>query len=212
MNKNPAYLGTLFFLRYLKIPHNCNACYNNLNPFFKFNTTMFQVQALNSFEDNYIWLVGKKNTPEVIIVDPGDGEPVLDFVKKQALKPVAIFITHHHYDHTGGTQELSRQYNIPVYGPALEKIPCLTHPLKQDDVVYIKENDLTFKILDVPGHTRGHIAFYVEGALFCGDTLFTAGSGRLFEGTAAQMQQSMDLILALPDETQVYCELAFSDS
>ena len=167
--------------------------------------TMMEVRPVHAFEDNYIWVIGCQGRPEVAIVDPGDAEPVQQYIEQQGLQPVAILITHHHGDHTAGIEDLLSHYNIPVYGPANEKIRGLSHPLQEGAVVELPGCDLRFEVLDTPGHTRGHICYVGEGALFCGDTLFAAGCGRLFEGTAEHMHASLEKIRALPDDTLVYC-------
>jgi hydroxyacylglutathione hydrolase len=166
---------------------------------------MMKVHQLRAFEDNYIWLIGCDGAPGVAIVDPGDEEPVIDYVEQMGLRPCAILITHHHGDHTGGVLDLVKRYETPVYGPAGERIPALTHPLREGDEVVLDACDLNLKVFDTPGHTRGHICYYGDGALFSGDTLFTAGCGRLFEGTAQQMYDSLEKLRALPDETLLYC-------
>lgn len=166
---------------------------------------MITIQPIAAFKDNYIWLISRPGIPYAVIVDPGDAQPVIVALDKLALQPIAILITHHHRDHTGGIAALLKRYSLPVYGPATETIPGLTHGLRQDDQVSLPQIGLELSVLDVPGHTHGAIAFYGQGALFCGDTLFTAGCGRLFEGTAVQMHASLAKLAALPDETQIYC-------
>lgn len=165
---------------------------------------MLQVRRVNAFEDNYIWLAGTNDSPRVAIVDPGDADPVFEALEANALEPEAILITHHHADHTGGVAELVARYGIPVYGPARETIRGVTHPLEEGQKVVLSAG-LTFRVLDTPGHTRGHICYVGEGALFCGDTLFAAGCGRLFEGSPEQMHTSLEKLAALPDDTLVYC-------
>ncbi len=166
---------------------------------------MMKVHQLNAFDDNYIWLIGCNDQTEVAIVDPGDADPVIEYVEQQGLRPNAILITHHHGDHTGGVTKLVERYQIPVYGPANERIPALTHPMREGDRVALEACGLSLEVFDTPGHTRGHICYYGHGALFSGDTLFAAGCGRLFEGTAEQMYQSLEKLRALPDHTQLYC-------
>lgn len=166
---------------------------------------MMKITAVPAFADNYIWLVQANDAPFTAIVDPGDATPVIAAIEKNNLIPSAILITHHHADHVGGVRELLSQFDIPVYGPANESIYGITHPLKQDDVIELEHIGARFQILDVPGHTSGHIAYYGHDMLFCGDTLFTGGCGRLFEGTPQQMFDSLEKIRALPDSTQVYC-------
>lgn len=166
---------------------------------------MLKIHRIHAFDDNYIWLIGCTDNPRVAIVDPGDAEVVIETLEKEGLQPVAIMITHHHGDHTGGVTALVQRYDIPVYGPAHERIPALTHAVTEGDIVSLSECNLHFKVLDTPGHTRGHVCYVGHGALFCGDTLFTAGCGRLFEGTAEQMYDSLEKLRHLPDETVVYC-------
>lgn len=166
---------------------------------------MIKITAVPAFDDNYIWLIRADNAPFTAIVDPGDADPVMDAIARNHLTPVAIMLTHHHGDHVGGVRELLKHFDIPVYGPANESIYGITHPLKQDDVVELEQIGASYKVLDVPGHTRGHIAYYDDNTLFCGDTLFAGGCGRLFEGTPEQMFDSLEKIRALPDNTQVYC-------
>ncbi|MEX2524855.1 MAG: hydroxyacylglutathione hydrolase [Gammaproteobacteria bacterium] len=165
---------------------------------------MPEISAVPAFRDNYIWLIGN-NDNRVAIVDPGDAVPVLEAVAERQLEPAAILTTHHHADHVGGVNQLLEHYHIPVYGPARESIPGRTDALKEGDTITLDSLGVSFDILDVPGHTAGHIAYYGEGCLFIGDTLFMSGCGRLFEGTAAQMHDSLEKVASLPDETQIYC-------
>ena len=165
-----------------------------------------------AFEDNYIWLIRGKSPGHVAIVDPGDAGPVLAALEKQRLKPLAILCTHHHGDHVGGVEDILRHYSIPVYGPARERIAGLTHPLKEGDRVTLPELDLEFDALDVPGHTAGHVAYVGGGLLFCGDTLFSAGCGRLLGGTAEQMHASLSRLAALPEVTRVYCAHEYTEA
>ena len=164
----------------------------------------------DAFEDNYIWLVAldqpnNESQRPTIIVDPGDEDPVLEKVARDNLAPIAILCTHHHGDHVGGAAALAREFNIPVYGPRAESISAVTHPLDDGDHLTFPVLGLEFTVMAVPGHTRGHIAYYSPGLLFCGDTLFSAGCGRLFEGTAEQMLESLSRLAALPEDTLVYC-------
>jgi len=166
---------------------------------------MLNVVAIPAFEDNYIWLILDENRQHAAIVDPGDAGPVLEYLSRHGIRPIAILITHHHGDHTGGVGELIDAYPMPVYGPAHERIPSLSHPLVEGDEVVLDSLAARFQVIDAPGHTRGHILYYGHGLLFCGDTLFAGGCGRIFEGTPAQMYDSISKIAALPDETLVYC-------
>jgi len=166
---------------------------------------MIQVRGIPVFDDNYIWLIGAPGKREIAIVDPGDAEPIIALMEKEHLLPVAILVTHHHSDHTGGIEALAERYAMPVFGPSREKIPGLTHPLQDGDSVVLPGLGMTFSVMETPGHTRGHLCYHGDGALFCGDTLFTAGCGRLFEGTARQMHESLSRLAALPEATLVYC-------
>ena len=167
---------------------------------------MLRVTPIHAFSDNYIWLIhSRQASKRVVAVDPGDSAPVITYLQREGLELAAILITHHHEDHVGGVSQLVDLFDVPVYGPAGESIPCRTTALSGGDQVALEHLDLHFDILDVPGHTAGHIAYYGHGALFCGDTLFSGGCGRLFEGTPEQMSHSLDALAALPPETKVYC-------
>ena len=163
-------------------------------------TTIVPIRA---FQDNYIWCLRRGSA--AVVVDPGDANPVLDYLSNEDLKLAAILTTHHHGDHVGGNTTLLSKYNVPVFGPALEKIPGITRPLREGDNIEVPGVGLHLRVFDVPGHTAGHIAYYGDGVLFCGDTLFSCGCGRLFEGTAAQMHSSLSKLAALPGDTLVYC-------
>jgi hydroxyacylglutathione hydrolase len=162
-----------------------------------------EVVPVKAFKDNYVWTL--RNASHAAVVDPGDARPVLDYLGSERLQLVAILATHHHPDHVGGIEALVGKYRVPVFGPRGEPIPALTQPVSEGDRVAIPELGASFAVLDIPGHTRAHVAYYGAGALFCGDTLFACGCGRLFEGTPEQMYASLEKLLALPDETRVYC-------
>jgi hydroxyacylglutathione hydrolase len=165
-----------------------------------------QVSPIPAFTDNYIWMIRSPVDPvQVAVVDPGDAQPVLRVLREQHLSLAAVFVTHHHPDHVGGIDELVQAHPAPVFGPAHETIPALQHPLAEGDCVALPQLGWAFQVLDVPGHTAGHIAFVGHGALFCGDTLFSGGCGRLFEGTAEQMAASLDKLARLDGDTLVYC-------
>lgn len=171
---------------------------------------MLSVKSIPAFNDNYIWLI-HNNDNHCVIIDPGEAAPVIECINQHGFILDAILITHHHHDHIGGVPELVRQFpNINVVGPENEPIPTLTHPVGDGDVVELF--DERFMVLGVPGHTHGHIAYVGDEKLFCGDALFSAGCGRLFEGTAEQMFHSLQKMAALPDETQVYCAHEYTAS
>jgi len=166
---------------------------------------VLKVSAVRAFADNYIWLIhSPRDATQVVAVDPGDAHAVETALDGQ-LELAGILITHRHADHVGGVEALSRAHGVPIFGPARENVPGEPRPLREGDTASFPELDLSFEVLDVPGHTAGHIAYVGHGALFCGDTLFSAGCGRLFEGTPEQMAASLAKLASLPDETQVYC-------
>jgi hydroxyacylglutathione hydrolase len=161
---------------------------------------------LPAFSDNYVWML--HDGREALVVDPGDAAPVLQALQREGVELRSILVTHHHADHTGGVDTLRNTTGAQVWGPAHETIPTPYQPLVQGQQAHCL--GVAFEVLDVPGHTAGHIAFYnadMDGAplLFCGDTLFSAGCGRLFEGTPAQMADSLDRLAALPATTRVCC-------
>jgi len=162
-----------------------------------------EIVAVKAFKDNYVWTL--RDQRHAAVVDPGEARPVLEYLERENLRLAAILATHHHPDHVGGIGELVEKFRVPVFGPKHEPIPTLTQPVSEGDRVAIPELGVTFDVLDIPGHTRAHVAYYGAGALFCGDTLFACGCGRLFEGTADQMYTSLSKLAALPDETKVYC-------
>lgn len=156
---------------------------------------------------NYIWILEDTETHEAVAVDPTEAELVTHFCQEHQLTLKQIWLTHWHKDHIGGVADLTANTSMAVYGPRdeLSKIPGITHPLQHDD--HLKFNDLNVEIIATPGHTLGHIVYFIEelNALFCGDTLFAMGCGRLFEGTAEQMYHSLNRLAALPTATKVYC-------
>jgi len=164
------------------------------------------VLTIPAFNDNYLWLI--HDGTHAAVVDPGDAKPVLAALKQHGLRLTAILLTHHHADHIGGVPELLQHYPVPVFGPHKETIAVVTRPLGEGKQVDVPGLALKLAVLDVPGHTNGHIAYVREGEepwLFCGDTLFGGGCGRLFEGTPAQMISSLGKLAALPESTLVYC-------
>lgn len=160
---------------------------------------LIRIPALN---DNYIWLL--TNNQQCIIVDPAESEAVLAILTANHLTPVAILLTHHHNDHTQGVKGIIAQYpKLPVFGPQETRVKGATEQVSEGDLVVI--DDFKFQVIGLPGHTLGHVGFYQAPYLFCGDTLFSAGCGRIFEGTPKQMYQSIQKIAALPDETLICC-------
>lgn len=170
-----------------------------------------RIDAIPAFGDNYIWLLsaGEK---ACAVVDPGDADPVLETLQRQGLELSYILLTHHHYDHVGGVSELLERYNPVVFGPSDERIPFAHHVCKEGDEIQLPDLKLKFQVLEVPAHTRSHIAFFSNDILFSGDTLFSLGCGRFFEGTAADMQKSLDKLAALPADTRVYCAHEYTQS
>ncbi len=168
--------------------------------------SMLEVAPVRAFDDNYIWMLSCAGSDLAVAVDPGDETPVLEWLQSRDKRLTAILITHRHYDHIGGIAELVEAYpGIPVYGPATEPIRGLTHPLAEGDCVSLPWSDASFQVLEVPGHTAGHLAYLGSGALFCGDTLFAAGCGRVFDGTFEQLAASLRRIAGLPADTLIYC-------
>lgn len=173
---------------------------------------MIEILPLPAFKDNYIWLLRADGF--VAVVDPGDAVPVLDYLKKSGERLCAILLTHHHADHIGGVPEILAGHPVPVYGPQAENIDCVSHALSGADRIVLPAISAAFDVISIPGHTRGHIAYYGAAfdALFCGDTLFGAGCGRLFEGTPAQMQVSLARLAALPGATRIFCGHEYTEA
>jgi hydroxyacylglutathione hydrolase len=172
---------------------------------------MTTVTALPAFADNYIWMIARAG--RAAVVDPGDAKPVLRALEERGLELAAILVTHHHMDHIGGIDALLAAFPVPVLGPRAEAktIPQLTRMLDDGDAFTVPGIELPLRVLSVPGHTLGHIAFYAERngdtppRLFCGDTMFSAGCGRLFEGTAEQLHASLQRLNAFDADTEIYC-------
>jgi hydroxyacylglutathione hydrolase len=170
------------------------------------NNTHLTVRPVRAFADNYIWLIeSPRGADRVTAVDPGDAAPVLAELQRSGSVLSAILLTHHHPDHTGGVAELLRHGAVPVVGPDDARIAQCTLTVRGGERCELRDLGLSFEILEVPGHTVSHIAFWGHGALFCGDTLFSAGCGRMFEGTPTQMNASLDKLRNLPPETRMYC-------
>lgn len=173
----------------------------------KFSTD--NIIAINAFNDNYIWLI-KADNNHCALVDPGDAQVCIRYLEENDLILSSILITHHHQDHVGGIQSLksyasNKQWKLTVYGPENDGIALLDIKLSENDKVELPELNCQLSVLELPGHTLGHIAYVNEQAVFCGDTLFSGGCGRLFEGTPKQMLTSLNKLSCLPDGTKVYC-------
>lgn len=167
---------------------------------------MLEISPITALSDNYIWLLQRQGSDMAAVVDPGDASPVLARLQSQGLKLGSILITHHHGDHTAGIRALQQAFpDVSVYGPRRESIAGITHAVGEGDVISPPGLDTELNVLDVPGHTAGHVAFYGAGSLFCGDTLFAAGCGRVFDGTMGELSASLERIAALPADTLIYC-------
>ncbi|MEO8484989.1 MAG: hydroxyacylglutathione hydrolase [Betaproteobacteria bacterium] len=164
---------------------------------------------LAAFTDNYVWVI--RDAGLAAVVDPGDAAPVEEWLARERVTLSAILVTHHHRDHTGGIADLVRERAVPVIGPSREAIPARTQAVREGDRFTLPGMALSLDVLDIPGHTAGHVAFVGRDAgwgspvLFCGDTLFAAGCGRVFEGTPSEMWRSLSTLAALPGETRVFC-------
>lgn len=172
-------------------------------------TTIIPIPAL---KDNYIWLLTDEDNQNCLIVDPGESKPLLDYLRHQSITPISILITHHHWDHVGGIDEITQHYDIPVYTPASETVTGSTNPVKEGDTLPFPEVNLILNVLDVPGHTSGAVAYYNSDIVFSGDTLFTAGCGRMFEGTPPQMHSSLEKFKSLDKNTLLYCGHEYTEA
>ena len=170
---------------------------------------MINIKPLKAYTDNYIWLL--ETNEEVSVVDPGDAKPVQDYLSKTNKNLRDIFITHHHFDHTAGVPELENIISGSIYGPK-NSYELINEKVTQGDTFF--SLGIKFEVIEVPGHTLDHIAFYNEenNILFCGDTLFAGGCGRVFEGTFDQMFESLNKLKQLPDSTQIYCGHEYTKS
>jgi len=162
-----------------------------------------EIFPIRAFNDNYVWTLIKDGN--AVVVDPGEAAPVMKFLAERKLTLAAILNTHHHADHVGGNEDLLRHRTVPVYGPDDDRIASVTQRVHEGDRFTLEEIGLELSVLEIPAHTRSHIAFFGDDLLFCGDTLFACGCGRLFEGTPRQMYDALAKLAALPDRTQVYC-------
>ncbi len=173
-----------------------------------------QIHAIPAFEDNYFWLIQPDTQhAEAYVIDPGLAEPIYRALRSHGLTLAGVLITHHHHDHIDGAAELGQTFKVPIYGPQSTKIPQVTHVVKEHDLLLLRS--LCAHVIEIPGHTRDHIGYFIPDdqsatasqppLLFCGDTLFAAGCGRLFDGSAEQLFQSLQRITTLPEHTLIYC-------
>lgn len=163
-----------------------------------------KIYPVSALKDNYIWIIVNTREQSALVVDPGDATP-LAYLKQHQLQLKGILITHHHWDHVNGVAELLQHHPVPVFGYMHSQCPHVTHRVNADDIINIDACFPKFRVMTLPGHTLDHIAYYANNALFCGDTLFGGGCGRLFEGTAEQLYSSLQKIAGLPEQTAIYC-------
>lgn len=164
----------------------------------------FKVTPLPFARDNYIWLIASRR--HAILVDPGEAAPALAALEKNRLEPLAILLTHRHSDHIGGVEELRARYPaLPVYGPRKDDIDCVDHPVEHGDQLFFESLGLELQVIDTSAHTRGHVAYLGQNLLFCGDALFSAGCGRIFEGTPSELERTLNDLARLNNKTRVYC-------
>ncbi len=172
---------------------------------------MLSIKPIKALSDNYIWLVTTNEGS--IVIDPGESKQIIDLIKSNEIDLVGILITHHHYDHTNGIEEILKYKKVEVYGPK-NNVNSITKRVKQNDVFNLI--GLKFEVIETPGHTLDHIAFYClkdgRSILFCGDTLFSGGCGRVFEGTYSQMYESLKKLSKLPEDTQIFCGHEYTSS
>ena len=172
---------------------------------------MLSIKPIKALSDNYIWLVTTNEGS--IVIDPGESKQIIDLVKSNEIDLEGILITHHHYDHTNGIEEILKYKKVEVYGPK-NNINSITKRVKQNDVFNLI--GLKFEVIETPGHTNDHIAFHCfkdeKSILFCGDTLFSGGCGRVFEGTYSQMYESLKKLSKLPEDTQIFCGHEYTSS
>ncbi len=167
---------------------------------------MNKIIGLHALSDNYIWVIHGTDESKILLVDPGEATPVLAYIKKYNLTLEGILLTHHHFDHSRGISTLLTHYpHIPVYSSQIDTVPRVTHWVKEGDKIVFSNLNAPISILDIPGHTHGHIAFIYQNALFSGDTLFSVGCGKVFEGTMSQMADSLNKLKQLSPDTLVYC-------
>jgi hydroxyacylglutathione hydrolase len=177
-------------------------CWNH-NSIARKRYSMITITPIPALNDNYIWMILHPASAQAVVVDPGDATPVIKILQAQNIQLTGIMITHHHWDHTNGITALLDYTPVPVYGP--NSMDIVSHPLKEGDILELTQLACRFQVIEIPGHTLDHIAYLGDHSIFSGDTLFTAGCGRVFEGSFQQMYQSLEKLRQLPDNSQVYC-------
>lgn len=165
----------------------------------------YQLHPVPALKDNYIWVLSNLENQQALVVDPGESEPVIHYLQSHNLQLAYIFVTHHHSDHSHGISALKNQYQVPVYGGKASQLSSITHGLADGEVIDLPELALSFRAIAVPGHTLDHTTFYSAPYAFTGDTLFSAGCGRVFEGTPEMMWTSLQKLLQLPLDTNICC-------
>ena len=168
------------------------------------------IHPIPAFSDNYLWII--HDDEHAVVVDPGDAKPVLNYLQQRGLKLTDVLITHHHYDHIDGVHELINACSCRVYAPKDDRLNFTHHVVKEGDVVHLSSLNLSFEVLETPGHTLTHVCYVDHSRLFCGDTLFSGGCGRMFEGTPEIFVNSLNKIKSLPDEIKVYCTHEYTES
>lgn len=166
---------------------------------------LHDIIAIPAFQDNYIWMIIHRKCRRAVIIDPGDAAVVVDTLKRYQLRLAAVLLTHHHPDHTNGVSALKKYYSVPVYGPDSSKINTIDHQTGNGEIIELPEIALQLRVIATPGHTLDHIVYHNQNWLFCGDTLFSAGCGKLFEGNAATLYASLNKLTKLPPTIAVYC-------
>lgn len=168
---------------------------------------MYIVTPIKALSDNYIWAISQYELPQVVIVDPGEAKPVLEYIQNNNLKLSAILLTHHHADHTGGVAEILRHFDVGVFGAKSQNMPLVSDYVGDGTRIEITDHEFSLQLhtMAVPAHTLDHMAYFNRKVLFCGDTLFTGGCGKVFEGTPQQMYDALTRLAGLPGDTQIYC-------
>ena len=165
----------------------------------------FKILCVKIFNDNYVWIIYNIKNKNCVIIDPGEYEKTFNFILNNGLIPSAIFITHHHKDHCGGAFELSNHFNIPIYGYINSKVIGISNYIDEGDEINIESSEMIFSVITLPGHTLDHVGYILMDSIFCGDTLFSGGCGKVFEGTYKQMLDSLNKLTKFNDSYKIYC-------